>query len=82
MEDEQVRQLIGKHLRNYREDMSPKLTIERLAERINISPNHLGRIERGENDTTFTTFMKMAAILDIPYDVYEEVKQLYKDNEA
>lgn len=82
MEEKQLQQLIGNHLRKYRKDMSPSLTIETLAEELDISPNHLGRIERGENDTTLTIFMKMAAILDIPSDFYEEMKQLYKDNQV
>ncbi|WP_404451958.1 helix-turn-helix transcriptional regulator [Virgibacillus necropolis] len=80
MEDKQFQQLIGQHLRKYRKDKS--LTIETLAERMNISTNHLGRIERGENDTTLTIFIKMAAILDIPNDFIEEIKQLYKENQA
>lgn len=80
MDDEQFQQLIGQLLRKYRKDRSH--TIEKLAEDLDISPNHLGRIERGESDTTLTIFIKMAAILDIPNDFIKEIKQLYNDTQA
>ncbi|WP_161493820.1 helix-turn-helix domain-containing protein [Virgibacillus necropolis] len=80
MEDNQLQQLLGQHLRKYRQDTS--LTIEKLAERLDMSANHLGRIERGESDTTYSTYAKLAVILDLPCKFHEEMKQLYKDSQA
>ncbi|MEC5425300.1 helix-turn-helix transcriptional regulator [Virgibacillus sp. C22-A2] len=78
--DEQFRQLIGQFLREYRQEMS--FTIERLAEEIGISTNHLGRIERGESDTTLTTYIKMAVILEIPSTFHDKIIQLYKNHQV
>jgi len=57
-------------------------TIQELAEELNISSNHLGRIERGESESGITNLYRMAAVLDIPnYFVNEMKKVVQSDNQ-
>ncbi|RYG71356.1 XRE family transcriptional regulator [Lentibacillus lipolyticus] len=77
MDNEQLLMHFGEQLRHYRKQND--LTIQELAEKLDISNNHLGRIERGVSDTTITKFYRMVKILDIPCHFLDEMKQIVQD---
>ena len=53
--------LFGKNVRNYRK--ANGLTQEQLAERVNVSMETIGKIERGAAAPTFTTAERIAEAL-------------------
>lgn len=57
---------IGKNIRKYR--LSKKLTQEDLAEKINLSPNYIGMIERGEKTPSLETFISILNALEVAAD--------------
>ena len=57
---------IGKNIRKYR--LSKKLTQEDLAEKIDLSPNYIGMIERGEKTPSLETFISILNALEIAAD--------------
>lgn len=65
----------GKNLKYYR--YRKKLTQAQLAEKIGISTNHLGRIERGSHSTDFDIIDKISEELDVrPFELFLEPKNL------
>ena len=65
----------GKNVKYYR--YRKKLTQAQLSEKINVSTNHLGRIERGMHSTDFDTIDKLSEILDVrPFELFLEPKDL------
>ncbi len=61
-----LRRVIAKNLRGYR--LKRGLTQEALAGRVGIGPNHLARIERGEEGLTLERWAKISKALKIePY---------------
>ncbi|ALX48517.1 helix-turn-helix domain-containing protein [Lentibacillus amyloliquefaciens] len=73
MDNEKLRKHFGQQVRYFREQNDFK--IHELAEALGISNNHLGRIERGESDTTVTNLYRIAAILNIPGHFIDEMKK-------
>lgn len=65
----------GKNVKYYR--YRKKLTQAQLSEKINVSTNHLVRIERGMHSTDFDTIDKLSEILDVrPFRLFLETKYL------
>lgn len=65
--------LFGKNVRNYRK--TRKLTQEQLAERVDVSMETIGKIERGVATPTFATAEKIARALDVPAAVLFGVRE-------
>lgn len=68
-------ELFGLRLRRYRKDRG--MTIETLAEKIGLSPNYLGDVERGKKLPSMKTFIRLVNVLDISADelLKDEVKR-------
>lgn len=65
----------GKNVKYYRYDKG--LTQSQLAEKIGVSSNHLGRIERGLHSTDFDIVDELAEILEVrPFELFLEPKDL------
>ena len=56
----------GLRLRGFRKKKG--LTIEQLAERVGLSTNYLGDVERGKKLPSMTTFIRLVNVLDISAD--------------
>ena len=61
--DIDVRTVFGQNLRFYRKNAG--LSQENLAEKLNISQNHLGLIERGKQFVSYTLLEKIITVLDL-----------------
>ena len=61
---------IGKNIRYYRE--CKKLTQEKLAEKVGLSPKHLSRLEAGRHIPYFDTIIMIAKEVDIRIDALLE----------
>ena len=57
------RVLIGEAIRKQRKRM--KLTQEKLAERADLHPNYLGRVERGEEHVSLISLRRIAKALNV-----------------
>jgi XRE family transcriptional regulator, regulator of sulfur utilization len=57
------REIIGEAVRRYRN--RAKLSQETLAEKADIHPNYVGRIERGECSATLEILIRIARALDV-----------------
>jgi transcriptional regulator with XRE-family HTH domain len=63
------REIIGKTVMNYRKKAG--FSQETLAEKADIHPNYIGRIERGECSATLAVFLKIAKSLNMrPYKLF------------
>ena len=62
MEDKEYLKQLGKKIREIRK---PKMTQEELAERLGTKHTQIGRIERGELNSTINMLRKIAKILEI-----------------
>ena len=58
---------IGMHIREIR--LQRKLTQEQLAEKVEISPNYLGAIERGEKVPALETLLSILNALNAPSNI-------------
>lgn len=58
---------IGKNIRKYR--VAKKLSQERLAEKVDLSVNYIGDIERGEKTPSLETFIAIANALEVSADM-------------
>lgn len=58
-----VNKIFGKRVKRVRKQM--KISQEELAEKIGISRNHMGRIERGEGNTSLVKASKIAKALKV-----------------
>ena len=58
--------IIGKNMRREREYRN--LTRDELAEMIDLTPSHLGLIERGDRGATAVTLSRLSRVLDISID--------------
>ena len=56
----------GKRLRKHRKDR--KLTLDQMAELVELSPNYLGDIERGKKFPGTETLIRIVNVLDISAD--------------
>ncbi|MGG4499779.1 helix-turn-helix domain-containing protein [Paenibacillus polymyxa] len=60
---------VGKRIRQHRK--AARLTQERMGELLSIDPSYLGRIERGEINTTLDMIFRIAEALKIsPYELF------------
>jgi transcriptional regulator with XRE-family HTH domain len=57
------RVLIGEAIRRQRKRM--KLTQEKLAEKAELHPNYMGRVERGEEHVSLISLRRIAKALDV-----------------
>lgn len=57
------KELVGKRIQELRK--SAKLSQEEIAERADISPNYLSRIERGKENPTLDMLIKLSRALDV-----------------
>lgn len=65
-------QKFGKRLKRLRTER--ELTQQKLAEILDMSPNFIGMIERGERNTTVENVFNIARALDIkPQNLFEEL---------
>ena len=63
-----LRILLGKNVKYYR--FRACLTQEQLAEKINVSTNYIGRLERGQHNPSLAKLELIASILNIePYEL-------------
>ena len=71
-------QSIGKNIRKYRKERG--LTQDVLAEKTDLSTNHLGAIERAEKNLTLANLINIANALDITTDMLlcDEIRNGYK----
>jgi transcriptional regulator with XRE-family HTH domain len=61
--------MIGQAVMNHRK--KARFSQETLAERADIHPNYVGRIERGECSATLTVLLKIAKALNVrPYKLF------------
>lgn len=69
---------IGKKIRKYRRERG--MTQEELAEKTNLSTNHLGAIERAEKNLTLVNLINIANELDVTADMLlcDEIWNGYK----
>ncbi len=69
---------IGKKIRKYRKQRG--MTQDELAEKTNLSTNHLGAIERVEKNLTLSNLINIANALDVTADMLlcDEIRNGYK----
>ena len=58
----------GKRLRKLRRNMD--LTQEELAERVGVSSNFIGQVERGTNAPSFDVLAKLAEVLEVEVEEF------------
>lgn len=61
---------IGQKIQYYRRKAN--LTQEKLSEKIDITPNHLSKLEAGRHNLHFDTIILLAKALDVPVDAFLE----------
>ncbi len=69
-----IYQQVGRRVREIRKKM--KLTQSTLGERAGITPDYMGRIERGRGAVTLETLDRIAAALSIPLRQLLDVKEI------
>lgn len=57
---------IGKRIQNKRKEL--KITQEKLAEKIDVSPSYISEIERGTSISSLATIFNIATVLDLNLD--------------
>lgn len=72
-------QQIGRRIRSEREKLN--LTVEKLSEIMDLTPNYLGKVERGEKNPSLQTLVKISNCLrvSIAYHIYGEVQKEFID---
>jgi len=70
---EQFAQIIGRKIRAYR--VEKMMTLDELAELLDISTTYLGQIERGERQVSSHTLYRLAAILEVDLSVLFELEK-------
>lgn len=58
-----IKKRFGKRLRKLRRNKD--LTQEQLADKVGVSLNFIGQVERGENSPSFETMQKIAEVLEV-----------------
>lgn len=73
---------IGKNIRQCRQER--RLSQEQLAERVNVSANYIGMIERGEKTPSLETFLALANALETSADrlLWEVLKVGYQEKSS
>ena len=66
MTKERLRAIIGENVRNER--VSRDISLDELAELLELTPGFMGLIERGRRGTTSSTLFKLADVFGIPID--------------
>ncbi len=67
-----IKELLGKRIKELRHKTG--MTQEEFADKINVAPRHVSRIENGINTPSIETLYKIAGILNV------EIKELYNFN--
>lgn len=62
MDEKSINQILGSRLKTCR--LKKHLTQAQLAEKVNLSINFIGMVERGERNTKFSNVYKLAHALD------------------
>jgi transcriptional regulator with XRE-family HTH domain len=70
-EKDLISKAVGKYIRMKRKEKG--LTIEQLAEMIDMDDKNLGRIERGTKSPYFTTVQKIAMVLNLNDPIFQFV---------
>lgn len=72
-------QKIGRRIRNEREKLN--LTVEKLSEIVDLTPNYLGKVERGEKKPSLQTLVKISSCLRVTLDhlIYGKVQKEFVD---
>ena len=65
-----ILKLIGKKIRVYRK--AKGLSQEALAERLNLSTNFIGLVERGQKQVTILSLSKIAEVLEVDLKIFFE----------
>lgn len=68
MSKESLKIIIGENIRNERTSRS--ISIDELAEMLNLTPGFVGLIERGQRGTTPSTLFKLSKLFKIPVDAF------------
>ncbi|WP_217587477.1 helix-turn-helix domain-containing protein [Lentibacillus saliphilus] len=72
MDEVVFKKQLGELLRRYRKQKL--MTIEEVANKINIDDKHLGRIERGQYNISAYSLFKLIHVLEIHDDVFHLIK--------
>ena len=59
-------ELLGRHIREHRKEK--KLTLEQLAEKLDVSTTFIGQIERAKGIPSLETLVKIANVLEVSID--------------
>ena len=71
---------IGETVRHYRRVVR-NISMEKLAEEADISPDHLGRIERAEKSPHYTTMFKICSALELDMnDINKRIHELVHEH--
>lgn len=62
----EISKIVGDRIRTIRNELD--LSQEELAEKANINPTHLGRLERGEKSATLDSLEKVVGALNITFE--------------
>lgn len=66
-----LKTILGKNVKYHR--YRKKFTQEKLAELLNVSPNYVGRLERGQHSPSLDKIEKIAKTLEIkPFELFLE----------
>ena len=66
-----LKTILGKNVKYHR--FNKKYTQEHLAEILGVSPNYIGRLERGQHNPSLDKIEKVAKALDVkPYELFLE----------
>ena len=67
----ELKTILGKNIKYHR--YRKKLTQEQLAEKLKVSPNYVGRLERGQHNPSLTKIENIAKVLDVkPFELFVE----------
>ena len=68
MSDKSINKILGTLIRKHRKKLG--LTQEQLAERVSLSTNFIGMVERGERNTKFANVYKLIYALDTNFESF------------
>src|SRR5699024_1908882 len=77
VDEKKFQRVLGKLIRKYRRQN--QLTIEEVAEKVDMDEKHLSKLENGKHNPTSITLFKLIAVLDIPCDFVDDLKKEVKN---
>lgn len=77
VDEKKFQRVLGELIRKYRRQN--QLTIEEVAEKVDMDEKHLSKLENGKHNPTSITLFKLIAVLDIPCDFFEVLKKEVKN---